>query len=107
MCTCGIDIATQQLRPAITSTVWRAAGDIPKESGDRDADPGVAPAGSVNDGRRRRDSVSGNMVATQKTAMPRYVARQPALWMKDCTTGGQTVPERLLTIAHIAKVMHR
>jgi hypothetical protein len=44
--------------------------------------------------RRRRASASGNMVATQKTAMPRYVRRQPSLWMKCCTTGGQTVPAR-------------
>src|SRR5262249_9989689 len=104
---CGIDIATQQLRPAMTSTVWRAAGDIPNGSGDGNADPWVATVDSVSGDRRRRDSVSGNMVATQKIAMPRYVARQPAVWMNDCTSGGQTVPARKLPLAMIATAMPR
>ena len=95
MWTCGIDIATQQLTPAMTSTVCSAAGDIPSGRDDRDAD-------ARGRGRRSRSaataagaaSASGTMVATQNTAMPRYVRRQPALWMKCCTTGGQTVPAR-------------
>ncbi len=94
MWTCGIDIATQQLTPAMTSTVCSAAGDIPRGRGDRDAARGVVDVVLVSGDRRRRASTSGNMVATQKTAMPRYVRRQPWLWMKCCTTGGHTVPAR-------------
>ena len=54
----------------------------------------VDAAVAVSGDRRRRTSASGSMVATQKTAIPTYVRRQPALWMKCCTTGGQTVPAR-------------
>ncbi len=71
MWTCGIDIATQQLRPAMTSTVCRAKGDMPSGRGDRVATCAVAAAVSVSGDRRRRTSVSGSIVATQNTAMPR------------------------------------
>ncbi len=94
MCTCGIDIATQQLRPAMISTVWSAAGDIPSGRRDHEAAYALADVGGVSGGRRRSARASGTMVATQNTAMPRYVRRQPTVWMKCCTTGGQTVPAR-------------
>src|SRR5687767_11334635 len=92
MWTCGIDIATQQLKPATTRTACSAFGDIPSGRGDRDATPAVVTLLSVSGERRRRTSTRGNIAATQKTAMPRYVPRHPALWMKCCTTGGQKVP---------------
>ncbi len=72
MCTCGIDIATQQLRPAITSTVCSAARDMPSGRDGHVADPlGVAGVtGPVRGERRRSISESGSMVATQNTATP-------------------------------------
>ncbi len=95
MWTCGIDIATQQLRPAMTSTVCSAAGDMPSGRDGCDEARGAQEATGASRGDRRRSArVSGSMVATQKMAMPRYVRRQPTLWMKCCTTGGQTVPAR-------------
>src|SRR5688572_12506629 len=92
MWTCGIDIATQQLSPAMISTACSAAGDIPRGREMCDATCGGAEVASVSGDRRRRASANGTMDATQKTPMPTYVGRQPALPKKCCTTGGQTVP---------------
>ncbi len=70
MWTCGIDIATQQLRPAMTSKVCSAAGDSPCGRGDHDARWEVEEVASVDGDCRRSASASGNMVDTQKRAMP-------------------------------------
>jgi len=71
MCTCGIDIATQQLRPAITSTICRAPGDIPSGRSVPAAACCAGEATAVRGERRRSTSESGTIVVTQKTAMPR------------------------------------
>ena len=70
MCTCGMDIATQQLRPAMISTVCSAAGDIPSGRCDHDATCDVADVAAVRGDRRRRARASGTMVTTQNTPMP-------------------------------------
>jgi hypothetical protein len=71
MWTCGIDIATQQLRPAITRTVCSAAGDMPSGRDDRAGARGTAEATASSGDRRRMASTSGSMLATQKMAIPR------------------------------------
>ena len=94
MCTCGIDMATQQERPAMISTVCSAAGDMSRGRPVRAAARPVTAVGPAIGERRRSARASGSMVITQKTAIPRKVRRQPTLWMKCCTTGGHTVPAR-------------
>ena len=71
MWTWGIDMATQQLRPAMTSTVCSAAGDIPSGREDRETTWEVADGGAVSGEPRRRVRARGSITATQKTAIPR------------------------------------
>ena len=78
MCTCGIDIATQQATPATHSSTMRVFGDRPSDAG--------VPRGAVAGDRiacRRPDGAapraSGSIVTAQNTPMPTWVARQPAV----------------------------
>ena len=94
MCTCGIDIATQQATPAMhSSDLQRCRRE--RHSGLPARAAGVpAPAPCSAGGRRRSISASGSIVTTQNTPMPMWVARQPKPAMKCCTTGGQKAPAR-------------
>ena len=93
MWTWGIDIATQHATAATSSSVCRAAGDM--TAGRRVGPaPAVARPARAAGARRRRTSASGSMVTAQKTPMPRWVARHPAVSVKCCTIGGHRVPAR-------------
>ena len=71
MCTCGIDIATQQLSPARTSTTCSAARDIPSGCVVHAVARPTADAAAASGKRRRSASDSGAIVITQNAAMPR------------------------------------
>jgi hypothetical protein len=71
MWTCGIDMATQQLRPAMINRVWSAAGDIPRGRTDGEPAGDVVVVVPASGDRRRKVSASGSMVTTQKPAIPR------------------------------------
>ena len=94
MWTCGIDIATQQLRLAMTSMACSAPGDSPRGRGDHDAGGKLDDAGSVGGGRLLSTRVSGNMVTAQDRAIPTCAWRQPTLSIKCWMIGGQSVPAR-------------
>ena len=68
MCTCGIDIATQQATPATTAEPARRRGQAERTS-DGVAGAPLLPLAAA-DGRRRSSSASGSMVAAQNTPTP-------------------------------------
>ena len=69
MWTCGIDMATQQAKPAISSSTCSARGDRPSDSGD--FTPPVVTEVSCAGGRRRSARESGSIVARQNRPMPK------------------------------------
>ncbi len=73
MCTCGIDIATQQATPATHSSACSAFGaqpERPRGAGDAAGGADAAAGGMARGGRRRRrsTSASGSIVARQNDA---------------------------------------
>ena len=94
MCTCGIDIATQQATPASARSHCSAGAERPSVPGA--AKPAAPPRRLLMRAAARGASVSasGTIVATQNRPMPTCVARQPDVAMKCCTIGGQIVPAR-------------
>ena len=79
MWTCGIDMATQQAKPARQSTTCSALGERPSPG--PPARKSAEAAGSVG-ARRRNTSRNGSMLSAQNTPMPTWVARQPSLETK-------------------------
>ena len=72
MCTCGIDMATQQATPATHSS---ASSDVGRQAERPLRRQPAAPArptptGASGGGRRRSTSASGTMLAMQNTPMP-------------------------------------
>ena len=68
MCTCGIDMAMQQDRPATTSRTWSVAGDMRKVSA---MVAGAERHAGILDRRApAQASASGSMVRTHSTPMP-------------------------------------
>src|SRR6267143_1781870 len=106
MWTCGMDMATQHARPATERSASKAFGVRPNGRSGRFA---VAPelAWPGKGGRLRSSNASGSIVARQNAPSPIYVARQPAVSKKCCSTGGQTAPARELPLAQIATAIPR
>ena len=103
MCTCGIDMATQQATPATHSSACSAAGEKPSGRSDTEAATGAPEAcGGTSDagvmdraadgGRGRSTNASGSIATRQKMPTPVYVCRQPTLSMKCWRIGGHTAP---------------
>ena len=93
MCTCGIDMATQQPTPAKASMAIRAVGLRPSASLPLAPSP-LAAARPAALTRRRMTRVSGIMVARQTKAMMICDARQPVAAISQLTIGGQMAPPR-------------
>ncbi len=94
MCTCGIAMATQHAMPATHSKAISVFGEMPSRPC---AWAAIVPATFMScRGARRRSGriASGSMVTAHSTPIPMWVARQPSVAMKCCTTGGQIVPAR-------------
>ncbi len=75
MCTCGIDMATQQATPATHSSACAVAGLRPigrlvPEAAAAAASGECAGAATSTGGRGRRNQASGRMAARQNTPMP-------------------------------------
>ena len=72
MCTCGIDIATQQATPATQSSACAAFIDRPNGRSDGVAGAGAAgaTATSAGGGRGACSSASSGIVRAQKMPMP-------------------------------------
>ncbi len=76
MCTCGIDIATQQATPAMHSRVCTAPADMPSTSGWPEPPtaaatlPAAGTACTSTGGLRRSTIASGSIDSTQNTPMP-------------------------------------
>ena len=68
MCTCGIDMATQQPMPATTRTACRPLGVSPSDWAEWGAAASAltAPAALSSGGLRRSVSASGTMAAKQR-----------------------------------------
>src|SRR5207245_9614399 len=100
MWTCGMDMATQHASPATERSASKAFGVRPNgRSGRFAVVPEVAWPGKG--GRFLSSNASGSIVARQNTPRPTYVARHPAASKQCCSTGGQTAPERQVTIAKV------
>ena len=93
MCTCGIDIATQQADAGAEQQNQQRVG---RQRQRRLALGRFGGGGGcmVRVDLPRSSSDNGSMVTRQNTPMPIYVKRQPSEPMKCCTTGGQIVPAR-------------
>ena len=72
MCTCGIDIATQQATPAMQSSVCAAFIDRPNGRVDGTGAPARTGAcdGASAGGRARMKSASAAIVRAEKMPMP-------------------------------------
>ena len=103
MCTCGMDIATQQASPATHKRISKAFGDRPSSAAAANGSAVVAGVGA----RRRSAETSGSMVTAQNTAIPICVARQPCVAMKCYSSGGQIVPAMYCPHETIATAMPR
>ena len=93
MCTCGIDIATQQQKPAIASTpAMRLATcrAMPRDGAVVLHAEGCCAGGLAP----QQPARAGPSSRAQTTPMPICVCRQPTVCTKCCTIGGQNAPAR-------------
>ena len=74
MCTCGMDMATQQATPATHSSVCRAPGESPSVLTEPAARAGAAAAPDADcagsGGRGRRIRARGSIAARQNKPIP-------------------------------------
>ena len=90
MWTWGIDMATQQARPAVHSRVCRIHGGNAMRC--REAAGRGAPAARTGPGLFS-SMASGGMTIRQKMPTARWVVRQPWVRMAASIRVGQTAPE--------------
>ena len=70
MCTCGIDIATQQATPAMHSSTCACVGVIPNGLPGGAVAPVLVTTNAACGGRRRISKASAVMVTKQKAPSP-------------------------------------